>query len=93
MLQKAERLQATLHLTGQAQPQQKTLFEDEVHEVRWQAAATLDDGPSDSDNASALAENDREASATAALDADTAARVSRFDPRSLGLRMLYPGLL
>ena len=89
VLQKAERLRATLHLTGQAQPHQKTVFEDEAHKRAGQAAAALDDVASDSDDASDLRENVREASATTAVDDNTAARVSRFAPRLSGLQWVH----
>lgn len=81
VLQKAERLQATLHLTGQAQPQQKTVFEDEGDVGRMATAAMLDAGASDSDDACDLHENVPEASGKAAVDAGTAARVSKYDSR------------
>jgi hypothetical protein len=78
-LQKAERLQATLHLLGQAQPHQKTLFQEggELRETTAEAAV-LDEGLSDSDDGSAdLGEQPPETSARTGLDDETAARVSR----------------
>jgi hypothetical protein len=78
-LQKAERLQATLHLLGQAQPHQKTLFQEEG-ELRYTTTevAVLDEGLSHSDDGSSdLGENPPETSARAGLDDETAARVSR----------------
>lgn len=89
VLQQAERLRATLHLTGQAQPHQKTVFEDEAHKRAGQAAAALDDVATDSDDASELQENVREASATTAVDDSTAARVSRFAPRLSDLQWVH----
>ena len=90
-VQKLERLKATLHLTGQARPSQKTVFEDDDVRLRHPRLSSgtglgrlsnedsaTDASDSDSDASAAdLRENLPEASAAENLDDDTAARVSR----------------
>lgn len=77
MLQKAERLQATLHLIGQAQPQQKTLFEDEGSIPRRVPTVAVLDAHA-VDNAHDMHGNVLEDSAAVGVDDATAARVSRY---------------